>query len=293
MEFRYSRNILLYLHFVSTKRLIFCCWWGIIFGRKKLVCWKISVWLQKLCIFRVFFFLEWLKSCSSSVLLIIVLIRVLVMESLQAGTQKALDLNACKWEEMKLKLRSSSSCDSQGRRKFHSFCSFGTCWSSQAICFSMTCDQHHPSMSAHEYNCCLLQLGQYCEIPVQGFIQEVEIIKNNFFPLVPCVRFGSVTVFHLGFLPHVMAFAANEISSSSEKPCPVSRCHCGKPDIPQRSCISHSAVSATETLGDLKSQLMPRFGWLTKAQLWTTTSVWGRKWVFPQSWKWGGFIMVI
>lgn len=27
---------------------------------------------------------------------------VLVMESLQAGTQKALDLNACKWEEMKL-----------------------------------------------------------------------------------------------------------------------------------------------------------------------------------------------
>lgn len=199
MEFRYSRNILLYLHFVSTKRLIFCCCWGIIFGRKKLVCWKISVWLQKLCIFRVFFFLEWLKSCSSSVLLIIVLIRVLVMESLQAGTQKALDLNACKWEEMKLKLRSSSSCDSQGRRKFHSFCSFGTCWSSQAICFSMTCDQHHPSMSAHEYNCCLLQLGQYCEIPVQGFIQEVEIIKNNFFPPVPCVRFRSVTVFTWAF----------------------------------------------------------------------------------------------
>lgn len=27
---------------------------------------------------------------------------VLVMESLQAGTQKALDLNACKWEKMKL-----------------------------------------------------------------------------------------------------------------------------------------------------------------------------------------------
>lgn len=62
---------------------------------------KISL-LKNICVaskimyFQGFFFLEWLKSCSSSVLLIIVIIRVLVMESLQAGTQKALDLNACK-----------------------------------------------------------------------------------------------------------------------------------------------------------------------------------------------------
>lgn len=182
-----------------------------------------------------------------------------------------------------MRLRSSSSCDSQCRRKLPSFCSSGTCCSSQAVCFSMTCDQHHSSTSAHEFNCCVLQLGQYCEIPVQGFIQEAEIIKNNFFPPVPCVAFGSITVFSSGFLPHMMPFAANEISSSNEKPYPDSSCHCRKPDIPQRSCISHSAVNATETLGDLKSQLMPEFGWLSKDLLWTTTSMWGRKQVFPQS----------
>jgi len=49
---------------------------------------------KMMCIFR--FFLEWLKLCSFSVLLIIVLITVLVMECLQTGTQKALNLNACK-----------------------------------------------------------------------------------------------------------------------------------------------------------------------------------------------------
>lgn len=93
----------------------------------KLLCWKIFVWLQKLCIFRVFFFLEWLKPCSSSVLLITVLTMVLVMESLQAGTQKALGLNACKWEEMKL-----GEAEVQlwlwfsGQRQFPPFCSSGT-----------------------------------------------------------------------------------------------------------------------------------------------------------------------
>lgn len=52
-EFRYSQNISLYLHLFQQKRLILCCWLSTIFGRKN--CWKISVWLQKLCIFRVFF----------------------------------------------------------------------------------------------------------------------------------------------------------------------------------------------------------------------------------------------
>lgn len=200
-------------------------------------------------------------------------------------------VNERKWSWVRL--RSSSSCDFQCRRKFPSFCSSGTCWSSQALRLSMTCDQHHPSTSAPEFSFCPLQLGQYCEIPAQGFIQEVEIIKIYFFPPVPCVTFGSTSVFHLGFLPHMMPFAANEISSSNETPYPESSCHCRKPDIPQSSCISHSAVNATETLGQLKSQLMPKFGWLSTDLLWTTTSMWGRKRVFLQSWKWGGFIMVI
>lgn len=62
--------------------------------KEKILCCKISVAPKIICIFR--FFLEWLKLCSSSVLLIIVLIIVLVMECLQTVTQRPLDLNACK-----------------------------------------------------------------------------------------------------------------------------------------------------------------------------------------------------
>lgn len=94
-EFRYSQSISLYLHLFQQQQK----------KAHPLLLMKYYIWKEKLllknicmaslCIFRVFF-LEWLKSCSSSVLFIIVLTMVLVMESLQAGTQKILDLNACK-----------------------------------------------------------------------------------------------------------------------------------------------------------------------------------------------------
>lgn len=50
-------------------------------------------------------------------------------------------VNKRKWS--RVRLRSNSSCDPRGRRRFHSFCSSGSCSSSQAICFSMACEQHH------------------------------------------------------------------------------------------------------------------------------------------------------
>lgn len=55
---------------------------------------NISVALKIMSVFR--FFLSMAKVMHFSVLLIIVLINVLVMECLQTGTQRALDLNSCK-----------------------------------------------------------------------------------------------------------------------------------------------------------------------------------------------------
>lgn len=90
--------MLLNLHFVSTKKLFFFFFTAAemlyLEGKKPTPLKNICVTPKIMCIFR--FFLEWLKLCSSPVLLIIVLITVLVMECLHMGTERALDLNACK-----------------------------------------------------------------------------------------------------------------------------------------------------------------------------------------------------